>query len=202
MSDPVEEARWVEAARKGDREAFWKLVERHGPMVHRLLLRLLGNRERAEDLFSETFLRAADKIEEFRGEAKFSTWLVQIALNRARNELKRAQRRKTISWDEAIPQEAHRHGEGAPSLAEWANPHDALEQKELRRLLDEALASLPPKYRIVFTLRDIEGLSTQETAAALGLSETAVKSRTVRARLALRKYLAPYFGQTRVATRG
>ena len=200
MSDPREEDRWVEAARAGDPEAYWRLVERHGPMVHRVLLRLVRDRERAQDLFSETFLRARDKITEFRGEAKFSTWLVTIALNRARNELKRDQRRKNIRWDDVIPGEAHRHGEGAPSLAEWANPHEALAQKELRDLLDAALAELPAKYRVVFTLRDIEGLSTEETAKVLGLTQTAVKSRAVRARLALRKYLEPYLTEPKGVT--
>jgi RNA polymerase sigma-70 factor (ECF subfamily) len=193
MSDPIEEERWVEAARGGDQDAFWQLVERHGPMVHRLLIRLVRDRDKAEDLFSETFLRARDKISGFRGDAQFSTWLVTIALNRAKNQLKRGQRRKNISWDEVIPGEAHRHGDGAPSLAEWANPHEALERKELRALLDAALTELPTKYRVVFTLRDIEGLSTEETAQMLGLTQTAVKSRAVRARLAMRKFLAPYF---------
>lgn len=192
MSDSTEESRWVEAAKSGDRDAFWRLVERHGPMVLRLLIRLVRDRDKAQDLFSETFLRAWDKIAEFRGEAKFSTWLVTIALNRAKNELTRGQRRKNISWDDVIPGEAHRHGDGAPSLAEWANPHEALERKELRSLLDAALAGLPAKYRVVFTLRDIEGLSTEETAEVLGLTQTAVKSRAVRARLAMRRFLEPY----------
>jgi RNA polymerase sigma-70 factor (ECF subfamily) len=187
-----DEARWVDLARKGDQEAFWSLVERHGPMVHRLLRRLVKDRERAEDLFSETFLKAADHIEKFRGDARFSTWLVSIAVNLSRNELKRDRRRQHISWDEVIPTESHSHGPGAPSLAEWANPHELLEQKELRRLLDEGIASLPPAYQIVFTLRDIEGLSTAETARALNLSETAVKSRAARARLAMRKFLTPH----------
>jgi len=125
---------------------------------------------------------------------------VTIALNRARNALKQGQRRKNISWDDVIPSEAHKHGEGAPSLAAWSNPALAFEQKELRELLDQALEELPPKYRVVFTLRDIEGLSTEETAQVLGLSETAVKSRAVRARLAMRKFLAPYFTEQRKVT--
>jgi len=197
MSKLQDEEKCVEAARNGDRDAFWKLVEHYGPMVNGLLRRLLKNKERAEDIFSETFLKAADKIEDFRGESKFSTWLVTIAMNLARNELKRDQRRQTISWDDVIPTEAHKHGEGAPSLTEWENPHDVLENKELQILLDEALDKLPPKYRTVFVLRDIEGLSTEETANALKLSETAVKSRAVRARLAMRKMLTPYFGKAK-----
>jgi RNA polymerase sigma-70 factor (ECF subfamily) len=195
MSNPIDDGQWVEAARAGDREAFWKLVERHGPMVHRLLQRMIRNRERAEDLFSDTFLKAADKIGEFRGDAKFSTWLITIALNLARNELKRDKRRQTISWDDVVPQDAHTHDDTAAPLVAWENPHDVLEQKELRALLDAALEQLPPKYRMVFVLRDIEGLSTEETAKALGLSETAIKSRAARARLAMRKYLTPYFGK-------
>lgn len=195
MSNHIDDEQWLEAARAGDRDAFWKLVERHGPMVHRLLRRMIRNREHAEDLFSETFLKAADKIGEFRGDAKFSTWLITIALNLARNDLKRDKRRQNISWEDVIPHEAHTHDESAAPLVAWENPHDVLEQKELKALLDEALEQLPPKYRMVFVLRDIEGLSTEETAKALRLSETAVKSRAVRARLAMRKYLAPYFGR-------
>jgi RNA polymerase sigma-70 factor (ECF subfamily) len=200
MSQHLEEKAWVEAARAGDRDAFWKLVELFGPMVHRILLRTLRDRDRAHDTFSETFLRAWERIGDFRGDSKFSTWLVTIALNRARNELRRGGRQRNIRWEDVIPSEAHRHGDGAPSLAEWSNPVEALEQKELRTLLDRALDDLPPKYRVVFTLRDIEGLSTQETAQVLGLSQTAVKSRAVRARLAMRKFLAPYFAPSRKVT--
>jgi RNA polymerase sigma-70 factor (ECF subfamily) len=197
MSNESEESGWVQRAREGDPDAFWQLVERHGPMVRRILMRLVKDRERADDLFSDTFLKAADKIKRFRGESAFSTWLISIALNLARNELKKEKRRQAIGWDEVIPHEAHRHGAGAPALTEWRDPHDVLEAKELKELLDQALQRLPHKYRIVFTLRDVEGLTTAETAEALGLSQTAVKSRAVRARLALRKYLTPYFAPTR-----
>ena len=81
MSKLLDEQSWVEAARNGDRGAFWHLVEEHGPMVHGFLRRMVRNKERAEDLYSETFLKAVDKIEEFRGESKFSTWLITIAMN-------------------------------------------------------------------------------------------------------------------------
>ena len=202
MSNSANEAAWIAAARGGDQEAFWRLVERHGPMVHRLLNRITGNRERADDLFSETFLRAADHIGDFRGDARFSTWLAAIAVNLARNEIKRDRRHTSLPWEEVIPEEAHRHGESSAVLKSWEDPHDVLEQKELREVMDEAIRSLPPKYRVVFVLRDVEGLSTEETARALGLSITAVKSRAVRARLAMRKFLAPYFeGRKRSATR-
>jgi RNA polymerase sigma-70 factor (ECF subfamily) len=161
-------------------------------MIRRLLYRLTGNRELADDLFSETFLRAADRIEQFKGEAKFSTWLTAIAVNLAKNQMKREKSFPNLSWDDVIPQRAHHHGELAPSITSWLDPHTLMEQKELSELLNKALKSLPPKYRIVFALRDIEGLTTEETSVALKLSRTAVKSRAVRARLAMRKYLTPY----------
>jgi RNA polymerase sigma-70 factor (ECF subfamily) len=191
MSNRADEGRWVREARSGDLGAFWKLVERHGPMVRRLLQRLVGDRDRADDLFSETFMRASDRIDQFRGESKFSTWLTAIAINLAKNELKLEKRRSTLPWENVIPDEAHRHGKTHADLAEWADPHTILEQKELAELMERVVRQLPPKYRVVFVLRDVEGLSTEETAEALGLSITAVKSRAARARLALRKSLAP-----------
>jgi len=192
MSKGIDEAQLIGEARSGNLDAFWQLVEEHGPMIRRLLHRLLGNRELADDLFSETFLRAADRIEQFKGEAKFSTWLTAIAMNLAKNQMKREKKFPNLSWDDVIPQHAHHHGELAPSVTSWLDPHTLMEQKELSELLHKALKSLPPKYRVVFALRDIEGLSTEETAIALELSPTAVKSRAVRARLAMRKYLTPY----------
>ena len=192
MSKQIDEAQLIGEARSGNLDAFWQLVEEHGPMIRRLLHRLLGNRELADDLFSETFLRAADRIEQFKGEAKFSTWLTAIAMNLAKNQMKREKKFPNLSWDDVIPQQAHHHGELAPSVTSWLDPHTLMEQKELSELLHKALKSLPPKYRVVFALRDIEGLSTEETAVALELSPTAVKSRAVRARLAMRKYLTPY----------
>ena len=161
-------------------------------MIRRLLYRLVGNRDTADDLFSDTFLKAADRIEQFKGESKFSTWLTAIALNLAKNQMKRERKFPNLSWDDVIPAQAHHHGELTPSVTSWLDPHTMMEQKELSLLLERALKSLPPKYRVVFALRDIEGLSTEETAKALNLSVTAVKSRAVRARLAMRQYLTPH----------
>jgi len=197
MSNRAKEEGWVREARAGDLGAFWKLVEQHGPMVRRLLQRLVGDRDRADDLFSETFMRASDRIDQFRGESKFSTWLTAIAVNLAKNDFRREKRHQSLPWEDVIPDEAHRHGEAHANLAEWADPHTLLEQKELASLMQRAVRQLPPRYRVVFVLRDVEGLSTAETAEALNLSETAVKSRVARARLALRKFLAPILSDRR-----
>ncbi len=194
MSKEQEQA-LIDRARGGDRDAFWGLVESSAPMALRLLTRLTRDKERAEDLLSQTVLKAVDGFEKFRGESQFSTWLVSIALNLARNEIRQNKTRQEINWDDVIPAGAHNHGSAEAELIEWQDPHEVFAQKELRELLDDALAELPVKYRTVFLLRDVEGFSTRETAKALGLSETAVKSRAVRARLALRKHLTPYFGQ-------
>ncbi len=194
MSKETEQA-LIDSARDGDREAFWKLVEDAAPMALRLLTRLTGNKEQAEDLLSQTALKAVDGFEKFRGESRFSTWMMSIALNLARNEIRQSKSRKEINWDDVIPAGAHNHGSESADLVEWRDPQEVFEQKELRTLLDNALEELPLKYKTVFLLRDAEGFSTKETAKALGLSETAVKSRAVRARLALRKSLAPHFGR-------
>jgi RNA polymerase sigma-70 factor (ECF subfamily) len=192
MSNGIDETRLIGEARSGNLDAFWQLVEEHGPMIRRLLFRLVGNRDLADDLFGETFVRAADRIEQFKGEAKFSTWLTAIAVNLAKNQMKREKKFPNLSWDDLIPKGARHHGELAPAITSWRDPHTLMEQEELSGLLHNALKSLPPKYRVVFALRDIEGLSSEETAEALNLSVTAVKSRAVRARLAMRKYLTPY----------
>ncbi len=201
MSKEQEQA-LVDRARGGDRDAFWELIEGSAPMALRVLTRLMRDKERVEDLLSQTVLKAVDGFDKFRGESRFSTWLVSIALNLARNELRQGKSRQEINWEDVIPSEAHNHGAAEADLVEWHNPHEVLAQKELRELLDKALAELPVKYRTVFLLRDVEELSTRETAKALGLSETAVKSRAVRARLALRKSLAPYFEHKEAKTHG
>lgn len=184
----------ADRARAGETDAFWRLVEDSAPLVYRVLLRLVKDSDRASDILNQTFLKAYDKIGDFRGDAKISSWFVSIAINLARNEFRRDNSRREISWDEVAPTEAeHHHG---ATLPRWRDPHQVYEDKEMRELLDRALEELPPIYQAVFTLRDIEGLSTSETANALGISETAVKSRAVRARLALRNFLTPYFSES------
>ncbi len=198
----VKEQTLIGRARNGDRDAFWMLIEESAPMVLRVLTRLTRDKERAEDLLSQTVLKAVDGFERFRGDSQFSTWLMSIGLNLGRNELRQGKTRREINWEDVTPAGAHNHGADTADLVEWRDPEEVFAQKELRGLLDSALAELPVKYRTVFLLRDAEGLSTRETAKALGLTETAVKSRAVRARLALRKSLAPHFEQGKAKAYG
>lgn len=195
MSNLTEESHLalVKSAQTGDREAYWTLVEESSPLVYRTLLRLTRDQQTAEDILSQTFVKAHDKIGEFRADSKISTWFVSIALNLARNIKRSEDTRKEISWEEITPADSHDSEVGGAQLARWGDPEKLFEEKQLRELMDKALEQLPEKYRQVFVLRDSEGLSTRETALALNISETAVKSRAVQARFALRKYLAPYF---------
>ena len=188
----------VSRARNGDNEAFWRLVEESAPLVYRTLFRFVKDKDRAEELLSQTFLKAHDKISGFRGEAKISSWFVAIAFNLARNEFRQKKTHEEISWDEIAPMDVeHSH---TATLPRWRDPHEVYEARELRQLLDKALEELPEMYKAVFVLRDIEKLSTRETADALGISETAVKSRAVRARVALRNFLTPYFAESEAPT--
>lgn len=171
----------------GDRAAFEALVRRHERRVYRVAMALLGRPEDAEEALQECFLQAYRHLEQFRGEARFSTWLVRIAVNAALQ--RRRERDGAVSLDELL--------EAGDFVPERLSPrHPSPEQlygrQELRRLVETAVAALPEPYRAVLVLRDLEGLSAEDTAAALGLTVPAVKSRLHRARLVLREYLAAH----------
>jgi RNA polymerase sigma-70 factor (ECF subfamily) len=144
----------------------------------------------AEDVAQEAFLKALSRIDQFRGEAKFSTWLVQITLNEARMRLRKERRNLYESIDAGMEQE---DGDYVPrDFADWRDiPNEALQQKELKEALARALASLAPLYREVFVMRDIQRFSIADTARMLGISEGAVKTRLLRARFQMRDALAP-----------
>lgn len=185
------EAAWLARARTGDFAAFEKLVDRLQPRVYRLALRIVGQTADAEDVTQQTFLSLIEKIDQFRGEAALSTWLLRIATNHALKLLKK--RKKTLILD-PLPSEDSDfpHPE---FIAPWPeDPAVLAQQADVRELMDQAVAELDDKYRIVFVLRDIEGLSVQETAEALGLSESNVKVRLLRARLMLREQLTRGIG--------
>jgi RNA polymerase sigma-70 factor (ECF subfamily) len=187
----AEEAALVQALKAGDEAAYVKMVERYSPTIYNLALRMTGNREEAEEVLQETFLSAFRAVGRFEGRSQLGTWLYRIAYNAAMMRLRRRQLPVT-SIDAAEPNE---DGEIIPrQLVDWgALPDEILLSGELRRMLDAAVASLPEGLRSVFVLRDIEGLSTAETAQVLGLSEANVKVRLHRARLALRERLSSYF---------
>jgi len=174
----------------GDHEAFADLVRPYEKMVYLSALSVLGNDADAEEVAQEAVLKAFRGLRNFRSEAKFSTWLVQIVINESKMKLRKDRRHLYESLEDG-PQ--NDEGEYIPrDFADWRDiPSDALEQKELRQALKMALKSLPPKYRSVLVLRDVEQLSIQQTADVLGISEANVKTRLCRARLQMRDALAP-----------
>ncbi len=185
-----DEAELVAAAQAGDLTAFETLVGRYERKIFRLAQNITQNREDAEDTMQEAFLKAYQHLNEFQGNSRFYTWLVRIAVNQALMKL-RKRRPNQVSLDEEI----ETGEESMPrEVEDWGpSPEDRYEQSELGTILTDTIAELDPPFRIVFQLRDIEELSTEETAEALGLSVPAVKSRLLRARLKLRQKLNKYF---------
>ena len=192
MKDKAEDFS-LEALRQGDRAEFARLVESHSSAIYRLAIRMLGNAQDAEDVLQETFIKAYRHLADFDGRSSLSTWLYRIATNEALMFL-RKHKHETVSIDET--QETD-EGETEPrQIVDFCClPETELTSTEARRYLDQAIEALPASLRTVFVLRDIEGLSTQETGEVLNLSETAVKTRLSRARLRLRELLSGYFGE-------
>jgi RNA polymerase sigma-70 factor, ECF subfamily len=187
------EALSLEALKAGDRAEFARMVDTYYGVIYRLAFRMLNNPQDAEDILQETFIKAYRYIEGFDGRAKVSTWLYRIATNEALMFLRRRQPH-LVSIEEPFEND---EGEGEPlHIVDWCCiPEDELMSSEGRAHLDEAVNKLPYTLRIVFILREIEGLSTKETADVLELSETAVKTRLSRARLRLREELSIYYGE-------
>ena len=186
-----DEAGLVAQARLGDETAFTELAERYQRNIFRLAQNITQNREDAEDVLQETFLKAYQHLPEFEGHSKFYTWIVRIAVNESLMKLRKRKWDKTVWLDEPVTV-----GEDtvAREIAVWEdNPEQRYSQEELREILDKAVNGLAPPYRTVFALRDMEGLSTEETAEALDLTIPAVKSRLLRARLQLRDKLTAFF---------
>lgn len=187
-----DESALVAAAKAGDVTAFETLVNRYERKIFRLTQNITQNREDAEDAMQEAFLKAYEHLDNFEGNSRFYTWLVRIAVNQALMKL-RKRRPNQISLDENIETEE----DSVPrEVEDWGpSPEQRYEQTELSGILSTVIGELDPSFRTVFQLRDIEELSTEETAEALGLSVPAVKSRLLRARLKLRQKLGRYFRQ-------
>lgn len=187
----IDEATLVAQAREGDTQAFGELVRRYEGRIFRLAQHVTNNREDAEDVLQETFMKAYEHLDQFQGNSKFYTWIVRIAVNQALMKLRRRKTDKSVSMDENIDT-----GEDTivREIAAWGeDPEQQFSREELGQILNDAVQSLEPPYRSVFVLRDIDELSTEETAEALNLSIPAVKSRLLRARLQLREKLGRYF---------
>jgi len=193
-SSPIEideEAAIIAQARLGNTGAFNELLRRYERKIFRLALHITQNREDAEDVLQESFLKAYEHLDQFQGQSKFYTWIVRIAVNQALMKLRKRKSDRSVSLDETIDT-----GEDNISreIAAWdENPEQKYSRDELQRILTSAIDGLAPIYRAVFVLRDIDGLSTEEAAEALDLSVPAVKSRLLRARLQLREKLTRFF---------
>ncbi|HEY8056027.1 MAG TPA: sigma-70 family RNA polymerase sigma factor [Terriglobales bacterium] len=197
MPEPVpavdEDLILVRQACAGNREAFYTLVSRYERRLYRSALAITGNAADAEETVQETFLRAFEHLSQFRAEAKFQTWLTQILLNTARMKLRKNHGGLWESLDEPRQTE---EGLMPRDVAEWReNPEQQLGRAETERLLHHALRGLPPGYREVIAMRDMQMLSTQQTAELLGMSVANVKTRLLRARLQLRERLAGPLGR-------
>jgi len=191
VPEASDEAALVAKARVGDPSAFTELVHRYDGKIFRLARHIMQSPEDAEDVLQETFLKAYEHLQDFHGDSLFYTWLVRIAVNQSLMKLRKRRGDRAVSLDEAI-----NTGEDTVTreIAVWeGNPEQKYSQAEIREILAKAVESLPPIFRAVFALRDIEELSTEETAAVLNLSVPAVKSRLLRARLRLREKLTRYF---------
>ncbi len=190
-TEVFDETPLVERARNGDAAAFSELVTRFERKIFRLAKHITQNDEDAEDVLQETFLKAYSHLDTFQGQSKFYTWIVRIAVNEALMKLRKRKSSRAVSLDEPTDT-----GEDTMvrEIAVWEeNPEQKYSRDELRGILDKAVESLKPAFRTVFVLRDIEELSTEETASALDISIPAVKSRLLRARLQLREKLTKFF---------
>jgi RNA polymerase sigma-70 factor (ECF subfamily) len=175
---------------QGDAEAFYELVRPYERSIFMAARSILQNDTDAEDVAQEAVVKAFANLSRFRGESKFSTWLIQITINEARMKLRKERRKLHESLND---QREDVEGDYIPrDFADWREiPSEALQKKELRTALARALVSLAPKYREVFVLRDVQHVSIADTAKALGITEASVKTRLLRARLQMRDALAP-----------
>jgi RNA polymerase sigma-70 factor, ECF subfamily len=189
---PVDdELELVARAREGDTASFSTLLRRYEGKIFRLAMNITQNREDAEDVLQESFLKAYEHLDQFLGNSKFYTWIVRIAVNQALMKLRKRRSDRAVSLDEQIDT-----GEDTVvrEIAAWdPDPEQRYSREELHTILSTVIDELAPIYRTVFTLRDVDGLSTEETAEALELSVPAVKSRLLRARLQLRDKLTRFF---------
>lgn len=193
ISDARDEAQMIASILAGDSQLFHQLIRPYEQRVYAMALSFLKNEADAEDATQEAFLKAFRNLASFRGDAKFGTWLVSITLNEARSRIRHRDVIRMESLDE--PQDGQE--EASPALLrDWREiPSEALERKEIRGLLYNAVSALPLIYREVFQLRDIEQMSVNEAAEALGITISSVKVRLHRARMMLQKTLAPELKQ-------
>jgi RNA polymerase sigma-70 factor (ECF subfamily) len=188
-ADNGKESELIAAILAGDTELYHQLIRPHERRVYIMALSCMKNKEDAEDIAQETFIRALRNLRTFRGDSKFGTWLVSIALNEARNRLRRRATVRIVPFDES-------QGEEMPVspalLSDWREPpSEAVEREEIRKLLEHAVRMLPDIYQRVFLLRDVEELNVNDTARLLDISSSLVKVRLHRARIMMQRLLEP-----------
>jgi RNA polymerase sigma-70 factor (ECF subfamily) len=190
QASPETELSLIERVCNGENELFYELVRPYERAVFVAARSVLQNESDAEDVAQEAVVKALEHLKSFRRESKFSTWLIQIAINEARMRLRKGRKHLYESTDEPNSDES---GDYMPKdYADWREiPSEALQRKELRQALQRAIQDLKPIYREVFVLRDVQNLNIDETAKILGISEASVKTRLLRARLQMRDALAP-----------
>jgi RNA polymerase sigma-70 factor, ECF subfamily len=196
MKPSASDTELVRAAKAGDLAAFEELTTRHERQIYSLAYRILQSSHDAEDVTQQAFLSAVENLARFREDSSFATWLYRIATFAALKVIRKKKGLATVSLEAATEPQADCDAIPHPEyIADWKqSPEQLVERHETRRLLDDALAQLDEKHRLVFVLRDVEDLSVKETAAALGLSEANVKVRLLRARLQLREHLTRTLG--------
>lgn len=193
QNDSLEEL--LSRAKAGDFQAFQYIVAQLQPRVFRLVYRIVQQREDAEDATQQTFSAMVEHLSDFRGEAQLSTWVLSIATNFALKILRKRRNDKSVLWTDLARDETYANIPHPEFIAPWAlTPDEILSRAEVRFQIEEALANLDDKYRLVFVLRDIEEFSVRQTAEMLGITEGTVKVRLLRARLALREQLTREFG--------
>jgi RNA polymerase sigma-70 factor (ECF subfamily) len=186
----------VARARGRDMAAFEALVDRHEEKVYRLAMRFVRNETDAREVLQETFLAAWRNLEGFQGKAQFASWLYRVAVNAALMLLRSQKRHPQVAVEDVTPEALGEAAQDAgPGLGlDWSKrPDEQFQSDELRRQIQKAVDALPESQRSVFLLRDVDGLSTEETGELLGLSVPTVKTRLHRARLALREAISRYF---------
>lgn len=180
----------VESFRGGDHAAFSELISRYSEKAHNLAMRITRNQEDAEEVLQDVFVTVFKKISSFKGESAFSSWLYRITVNTAFMKLRKRRQSATVSLEEITPSVKE---SWVANRSDSADVNYLCSQHQLRSELDEAVQKLPEEYRIIFVLRDVDGLSNQEVSEILDISVPAVKSRLHRSRLMLRKRLARFY---------
>lgn len=196
----IEDTELIRRVRAGERELYYELVAPHERKIYIMAFSILRNESEAEDCVQDAVLKALRHLDQFRGESKFGSWLVRITINEARMRLRKLRPQLFESLDETDDNESE--GYVPQTLCDWREiPSETLERKEVREILVSAVESLAEIYREVFVLRDVEGQDVATTAQILGISEVAVKTRLLRARLQLRDIVAPLLKDSAILSR-